>query len=146
MRQSIDATQIVPNVAKSWEVSPDGKIFTFKLRPGMKWSDGEPFGADDFVFFYQDFLGAKELAPSFPQWLRSGGKPSTLEKMDDSTFRIKFEIPNGILMMMLAYGDALPITRYPAHYLKQWHIKYADKAKLDRGDQGRQGGAVVPAL
>ena len=40
-----------PNVFMSTEISDDGRTFTFKTRPGMKWSDGHPFGADDFVSF-----------------------------------------------------------------------------------------------
>src|SRR5919198_5642966 len=43
-------TKIVPNIARGWEVSKDGKTITLFLRRGMKWSDGHPFTADDFVF------------------------------------------------------------------------------------------------
>src|SRR5262245_14835351 len=41
-------TKLVPNIARSWEVSADGKVITLGLRRGMKWSDGAPFTADDF--------------------------------------------------------------------------------------------------
>jgi peptide/nickel transport system substrate-binding protein len=43
-------TKVVPNIARGWEVSPDGKVTTVLLRRGMRWSDGTPFTADDFVF------------------------------------------------------------------------------------------------
>ena len=56
-------TKIVPNIARAWEVSPDGKVTTLSLRRGMKWSDGQPFTADDFVFWYQDMYLNKELVP-----------------------------------------------------------------------------------
>jgi ABC-type transport system substrate-binding protein len=47
-------TKVIPNVAKGWEVSSDGRTFTVFLRKGMKWSDGHPFTADDFMFWYED--------------------------------------------------------------------------------------------
>ena len=56
-------TKIVPNIARGWEVSPDGKVTTLLLRRGMKWSDGQPFTADDFVFWFEDVYQNKELVP-----------------------------------------------------------------------------------
>lgn len=45
----------LPHLAKSWETSADGKTYTFKLREGVKWSDGEPFSAEDVVFTLNTF-------------------------------------------------------------------------------------------
>ena len=42
-----------PELATSWSHSPDGKVWTFKLRPGVKWQDGVPFTASDVVFTYE---------------------------------------------------------------------------------------------
>ncbi len=42
--------KFLPGVAKSWDVSDDGKIYIFHLREGMKWSDGHPYSADDLIF------------------------------------------------------------------------------------------------
>ena len=39
----------MPGLAKSWEVSSDGKAYTFKLQENVKWHDGAPFTADDVV-------------------------------------------------------------------------------------------------
>ncbi len=47
--------------AESWELTPDGKTFTFHLRKGMKWSDGEAMTATDFQFYLEDFLANDEL-------------------------------------------------------------------------------------
>ena len=44
--------QPTPELATSWETSPDGKIWTFHLRDGVKWQDGEAFTADDVAFTY----------------------------------------------------------------------------------------------
>jgi peptide/nickel transport system substrate-binding protein len=48
-------TKIVPALAESWEVSPDGKTYTFKLRSGLKFSDGSPITAEDVVFSLERF-------------------------------------------------------------------------------------------
>ena len=52
-RWSPDGYPIGPHVAKSWDSSPDHRRWTFHLRPGMKWSDGFPFTADDFVYWFE---------------------------------------------------------------------------------------------
>jgi len=45
---------LVPNIAKGWDVSADGRRITFHLRRGMRWSDGHPFTADDVLFWFED--------------------------------------------------------------------------------------------
>ena len=52
--------KIIPALAESWEI-PEPTRWRFHLRKGVKWSDGEPFGADDIVFWYQDMLHDPEL-------------------------------------------------------------------------------------
>src|ERR1700733_6064848 len=44
--------KVIPNLAKSWDVSPDGLAWTFHLRQDVKWSDGVSFSADDVVFTF----------------------------------------------------------------------------------------------
>src|SRR5262245_36021381 len=80
-------TKIVPNIARGWEVSADGKITTLLLRRGMKWSDGQPFTADDFVFWYQDVYNNKDLVPTPLSVMAIDGKPIAIEKIDASTIR-----------------------------------------------------------
>ena len=46
----------MPGAAESWEISPDGKVYTFHLRKNGKWSNGEPLTAQDFVDSYQRIL------------------------------------------------------------------------------------------
>ena len=45
--------EVVPNVAKGWEISEDGTQITLFLREGAKWSDGEPFTTTDVMFWYE---------------------------------------------------------------------------------------------
>lgn len=47
---------VVPGVAESWDISEDGKVYTFHLREGLKWSDGSPLTANDFVYSYKRVL------------------------------------------------------------------------------------------
>ena len=50
-------------MARSWKWADDYKSITFELRKGHKWSDGQPFTADDVVFFFEDIIKNKELSP-----------------------------------------------------------------------------------
>ncbi|MDN3722284.1 ABC transporter substrate-binding protein [Roseibium salinum] len=72
-------TEIVPNVAERFEVEDGGRVFTFYLRDGMKWSDGEPFTADDVLFNIDDLVLNEEFAPTPPRYT-SGGEPMQVEK------------------------------------------------------------------
>ena len=114
--------KVVPNIAESFEASPDAKSFTFKLREGMKWSDGQPFTADDIVFYVNDVYRNKELTSSL------GNNPYSVEKLGDYQFTINFEQPNGLFIPNACTPSGSPAgfewTRYPAHYLKQFHKKY----------------------
>ena len=120
--------KIHPNIARAWKVSDNGKTFTFYLRKGLKWSDGQPFTADDIMFYYEDVLLNKELTPTFPSWLVMKGKPVTVEKVDDYTVRFKFQDPYGYFVARVAEGQDLYA---PKHYLKQFHPKYTAKEKLE---------------
>jgi peptide/nickel transport system substrate-binding protein len=130
--------EITGNVLKGYDVTPDQKEFTFYLREGLKWSDGEPVTMEDFRFTIEDLIGNKEYTPIYPDWLCAGGSnkgnPMKFEVVDDWTFKIKFDQPYGAFPIRLAiqgwrgYTDLLK----PAHYLKQFHPKYGDKAAIDK--------------
>jgi peptide/nickel transport system substrate-binding protein len=125
--------QITPNVVKSYEPSADQKEFTFVLREGMKWSDGEPLTTKDVEFAVNDCLKDEELTPIFPAWLRSAGKsdgtPMELEVIDDYTFKIKFDQPYAGFPLQLTTGDYFDLIK-PAHFMKQFHKAYVDEAEL----------------
>ena len=78
VRISDDLQTIVPNVARSWKWGDDYKSIVFELRKGHKWSDGEPFTADDFVFWYEDLLLNKDLNPNIHPTFTINGKPLKL--------------------------------------------------------------------
>ena len=124
-----DGGSIVPNVASKWEITDGGATFLFYLRRGMKWSDGEPYTADDFVYRQEDMWLNTEISPSYPGWLRMDGEPMVMEKIDDYAIALKFKSPYGLLPLLMSPDSG---WAFPAHYLKQFHAKYADKAKLDQ--------------
>ncbi|HPO81511.1 MAG TPA: ABC transporter substrate-binding protein [bacterium] len=130
VRVAPDLNTVVPNLAKSWKITEGGKTFTFYLRKGVKWSDGEPFTADDIMFWYEDIFLNKELTPTFPSWLTIDNQPVKVEKVDDYTVRFKFTQPNGLFLQTLATTKGLKLI-VPKHYLKQFHPKYTPKEKLD---------------
>jgi len=81
-----------PALAKSWTVSKDGRVFTLKLRRGVRFSDGQPFTADDVVFSFQVYLDDKTHSPQ-RDLLVIGGKPITVQKLDDETVRCTLAQP-----------------------------------------------------
>ncbi len=140
VRYTPDFTGVIPNVAESFEANEDATVYTFKLREGHKWSDGHPFTTDDIMFFYEDVLLDPELTVSAPTPLRTlGGDIAKFEKVDETTFRIVFPEPNGLLPLRMAWANDDRSTRTPRHYLEQFHIKYnpdADQIAKDRGLTG----------
>ncbi len=130
---------VIPNVAKDWKISEDGKTFTLYLRKGHKWSDGAPFTADDILFWWEDVMLNKELTPGIPSQWTPGGEPMKLRKIDDYTIEYNFAKPYYSVAYNFAsvgqrgrQGDVL----LPKHALKKYHIKYnsdADKLAKEEG-------------
>jgi peptide/nickel transport system substrate-binding protein len=81
-----------PALAKSWNVSRDGRTYTLQLRRGLRFSDGQPFTADDVVFSFQLYLDEKIHSPQ-RDLLVIGGKPIAVEKIGDYTVRFQLAEP-----------------------------------------------------
>ena len=73
--------QTEPALAKSWKISPDGRIFMLQLRKGIRFSDGHPFDADDVVFTFTVYMDEKVDSPQ-RDLLIIDGKPITVTKVD----------------------------------------------------------------
>ncbi len=88
------SAEVEPNVAKSYEVNEDATVYTIHLREGMKWSDGEPFTAEDCVWFYNTVclnkLDSKGVRNCHKD---ANGDPAVVEKVDDYTFTVTFGTP-----------------------------------------------------
>lgn len=124
VRWNVQWTGIIPNIAQSYTVSADSKEFTFTLREGMKWSDGEPFTAEDIMFWYEDVFMREEFASQRPAWLTLDGEPVKVTRLDKNTVMFSFTKPNSLFISSLAQVAGAEPTSYPKHYLKQFHPKY----------------------
>ncbi|WP_083900873.1 peptide ABC transporter substrate-binding protein [Azospirillum sp. B4] len=127
-------------LAESWTVSPDGRIYTFKLRADAKWSDGTPVTADDFVFSWRRLADPRTGAPyAYYMWtvvngegIAKGAIKDTarlgVRALDPRTFQVELVRPTAYFVAMLqhqalfavqkasveAYGDAFT---QPGHYV-----------------------------
>ncbi len=101
-----------PGLAQSWTVSRDGKIYTLHLRRGLRFSDGQPFTADDVVFSFRVYLDEKVDSPQ-RDLLIIGGKPISVEKIDAYTVRFKLPQPYAAAERLF---DGFPVL--PRHLLE----------------------------
>ena len=83
-----------PALAKSWNVSADGRKYTIKLRPGLRFSDGLPLTADDVVFSFAVYLDEQSHSPQ-RDLLIIDGKPITIKKVDLETIVFELSKPYG---------------------------------------------------
>jgi len=120
----------VPDILKSFDVE-EGRIFTFRLRKGHRWSDGHPFTAEDFRYYFEDVAADKSIAnESLPQTMLVEGQPPKFEVLDNYTVRYTWHKPNPFLLPRLAGARPIYIYR-PAHYLKKYHAKYTSVETLE---------------
>ena len=121
--------ELVPDILEKVDVE-DNRIFTFHLRRGHKWSDGYPFTSEDFRYWWEDVANNKELSPAgIPAELLVDGERPRFEVLDETRVRYSWSKPNPTFLHVLA--GASPLYLYsPSHYLRQFHIRYADPEKL----------------
>ncbi|UCG73846.1 MAG: peptide ABC transporter substrate-binding protein [Chromatiales bacterium] len=117
----------VPGCAESWAVSDDGLTYTFELRAGLKWSDGTPLTADDFVYSFRRLLdpttGARAAGLFFiieggQAIARKEREPDTLgvSAPDPATVVIRLEQPAPFFIQLLANSQGVPV---PQHVIEQ---------------------------
>ena len=118
-----------PGLAKSWQVEEGGRRYVLHLRPGIRWSDGQPFTSEDLMFFFEDMATNQELGG---RYLHLAPRDTQMKVTAPDPYRIVFEFdrPNGILLEKLCYRGHQIYA--PKHYMKQYHIKYTDRQELDR--------------
>ena len=104
--------ETTPWLAESWKVEPDQKTWTFKLRKGLRWSDGQPLTADDVVFTWETIYDPK-IKPVVADAFTLAGKRFEVSKVDDLT--IRFVTPTPYAPFLEAAGAGVPIL--PRHKL-----------------------------
>lgn len=124
-----DNLKLVPDLLERLD-EEGGKTFTFVLREGHRWSDGQPFTSEDFRFYWEDIALNKELSPAgLPDFMLVAGKGPKFEVVDARTVRFTWDAPNPRFLPSLAQPRD-PFIYRPAHYLKQFHARYGDKARI----------------
>lgn len=134
------ATEMRPRLAWKWESNEDATQWTIYLREGLKWSDGEPFTADDYIFWRDYIVANDELVPTKPWWIVWGGELATIEKIDDYTFTIIFAQSFPTWPVVLSIPDVAGYLQggrvgygfyAPKHYLEQFHPDIIGQAEAD---------------
>jgi peptide/nickel transport system substrate-binding protein len=121
--------KLQPDILESYE-DKDGREFTFKLRPGHKWSDGHPFTTEDFRYYWEDIANVTEMTKRGPPVvLLVDGQPPKVEVIDELTIKYTWEKPNPYFIASQAQAAPLWLFR-PSHYLKKFHAKYTPEAEI----------------
>ena len=105
-----------PDLATSWTIAPDGLSWTFKLRDGVKWTDGKPFSADDVAFTFNDIVLKKELGA---QNAASYAAVKSVTVVDPTTVRFDLSRKFAALASFLAYNSGI----VPKHVLSADPLK-----------------------
>ncbi|MDF2995329.1 MAG: peptide transporter substrate-binding protein [Xanthobacteraceae bacterium] len=118
-----------PDILRSVDVE-EARVFTLHLREGHRWSDGAPFTAEDFRYWWEDVANNATLNPGGPpRAMMVGGQPPRFEVIDPLTVRYTWTMPNPGFLPALAAANPFVIAM-PFHYLKQFHARYADPDAL----------------
>ncbi len=118
VRWNPDGTQVIPNIAESWDINDGGKEYVFHLRKGLKWSDGQPFTADDILFWWTDIETDPEIKPDGPHgYFVVNGEPATVKEIDPLTVSFSWSQPNGLFLQNLSASYGVRVTQFAKHYL-----------------------------
>ena len=119
----LSTIEIVPGLFDEWSQNDDATEFTFHLREGLRWSDGQPFTTVDVQFWY-DYYQNGEIGATRNS-LNVGGMDMVLEVHDENSFTCRFGTSNPLIPFRVARDDtegqhAGPTMGAPAHYLTQF--------------------------
>ena len=123
------ANSIQPNLAESYEYLDDGRVAVFRIRKGVRWSDGAPYTVDDILFWYVDMTMDEQARNNIlpPSVFIVDGQPMQMEKVDDHTLRITSPKPMGRILNALASD----YSAYPKHILSKFHPRYNPEATYE---------------
>lgn len=137
LRSPSQTTKIsAPNIVSAYTISDDFTTYNFTIRKGLRWSDGEPVTTEAVRFTFEDLYQDPDVQRGWPTELYTQGNseygPAQLTIIDDFNFELMFSKPYGAFVANL--NSWIPYYDFmlkPAHYLKQFHAKYAKKEELD---------------
>ena len=128
----------IPEICKSFQVSPDGTTWTFELRRGTKWSDGEPMTMEDVKFAWNELNFNKEFNPIVQPQYRDAITNNEVQfnVVDDTTFTLTFDTPSFTLTDGKAQrgywrsGSGGFSWYAPKHFLAEFHPDHSTAAKI----------------
>lgn len=133
-RATPDGSPGVPNVFKGYEVNEDFTVWTFYLRPGVRWSDGHPLTAENFYLYWRYDRANPYINPAInpdhvtigENWVRfynEHGVPRTVTKevVDDYTIRYTSDIPYPTLINHMSHPHSPEYRIVPMHFMLQFH-------------------------
>lgn len=114
-------TNVTEGVAESWEISEDGLTYTFYLREGMEWTNGEPVTANDFTFAWEKLITAETAADYayFGYMFKNaeafyngevGIEEVGFKAIDDYTLEVTLENPTAYALYLFTFGSLAPIN------------------------------------
>ena len=127
--------EMTPDVARSWQISDDGRTYVFYLRDDVYWSDGTPVTAADFVYAWRRRLDPTRPAGiaailfdvvnarAYHQGDIADAGQLGVQAMDDRTLVVKLEEPAGYFLQLLAHGSTFPT---PRHIVERWGARWTD--------------------
>jgi peptide/nickel transport system substrate-binding protein len=118
--------RLVPGLAESWEVSPDGRELTFRIHPAAAWEDGSPVGSADAVFTIRKIADEKTPSPVFKPVFDSF---ETVTAVDPKTFRVRFREPYAYRAMAFV----LPLLPEKAYAGKNFARARENRSPLSNG-------------
>ena len=111
--------EILPDLAESWEISPDKRRVTFTLREGLQWSDGEPLTAADVVFTYRDVIFNPKIPTDSKDPFRIGVRGEFPEVRQISDRQVEFGLPEPFAPFLRATsGPPSDTVILPKHRLE----------------------------
>ena len=133
--QDAETLQPIPGQAYRWDVSADGRTYTFHLRPGLVWSDGTPLTSADFLWSWRRVLAPRNAARAAAllyaianaEAYNTGALADSarvgLAAPDDSTFVVTLHSPTPYFLSLTSYTTFLPV---PRHVLERWGRTWAE--------------------
>ena len=97
---------LIPWLAESWDISDDGRLYTFKIRQGVKWQDGEPMTAEDVKFSFEYY--SKYPPVSDDLGISENNYIEKIEVVDENTIKIQVNEPNATLLERFGTARIIP--------------------------------------
>lgn len=126
-----DVQEVIPDLAKDYEFNEDFTVLTIYLREGLKWSDGDPFDAEDLMSWWHDYTMHPEFNPDQvpPSDWAPGGEAMEVVKVDDYTVEYHFAAPYPMALNVITSWNGMPGRLFlPSHKIRELHQDYNEDA------------------